>query len=162
MRFFADDEDAFGLEDLLQVSRPHVQLPADAAGLLSPSACCRDPRTAMAATSGCAQTSLVSVAALSLTQMYHSVVSCGISSVPCGLAAHGTPYHAWPWSRTSGMQALCMMEEAATWVPAKPWELRSSSRQETDADSLSPAVKAHLGRLLDEAERADGPCRVEA
>ena len=55
-----------------------------------------------------------------------------------------------------------MVEEGRTWVPSKPWEHGSSSRWETDPDLLSPAVKAHLERLLDEAERADGPCRNEA
>ena len=65
--------------------------------------------------------------------------------------------------QTAGfVQAVCMMEDGRTWVPAKPWEQHCSSRWESDADSLSEAVKAHLSRLLDEAERADGPCRVES
>ena len=57
-----------------------------------------------------------------------------------------------------------MMEEGRTWVPSKPWKhgSSSSSRWETDPELLSSAVKAHLGRLLDEAERAHGPCRNES
>lgn len=53
------------------------------------------------------------------------------------------------------LQALCFMEVGETFVPAKPWEHGTMGKRVLDLQTLSPSVRKHIERLLDEEERSD-------